>query len=55
MNIEIKQLNKQNTQELVQLPSNRTSLKGRWVYKIKTDKDNKIIKYKARWVVKGYN
>ena len=55
MNIEIKQLNKQNTWELVQLPSNRTSLKGRWVYKIKTDKDNKIIKYKARWVVKGYN
>ena len=24
------------------------------MYKIKTDQDNQIIKYKARWVVKGF-
>lgn len=26
----------------------------RWIFKIKQDEKGKIIKYKARWVVKGY-
>jgi hypothetical protein len=55
MQEEINQLTKQNTWDLVDLPNNRKALKGRWVYKIKTDQNNNIIKYKARWVVKGYN
>jgi hypothetical protein len=55
MEIEIEELNKQNTWDLITLPNNRTPLKGRWVYKIKTDLNNNIIKYKARWVVKGFN
>jgi hypothetical protein len=55
MELEIEELNKQNTWDLTILPNNRTALKGRWVYKIKTDLNNNIIKYKARWVVKGFN
>ena len=55
MEAEIAQLKLQNTQDLVDLPCNRKALKGRQVYKIKTDQFNKLIKYKARWVVKGYS
>jgi len=55
MDSKIESLTKQNTWTLTTLPSNRKALKGRWVYKIKTNKDNKIIKYKARWVVKGFS
>jgi hypothetical protein len=54
MGVEIDQLEKQKTWNIVDLPPNRKALKTRWVYKIKTDQDNQIIKYKARWVVKGF-
>ena len=46
MGIEMDQLKKQKTWDLVDLPPNRKALKIRWVYKIK---------YKARWVVKGFS
>lgn len=57
MDIEVKELENQNTYTILEKSSIQANniLKGRWVYKIKTDKDNNIIKYKARWVVKGYN
>jgi hypothetical protein len=55
MQKEINELNRQNTWNLATLPDNRTTLRGKWVYKIKTDINNNIIKYKARWVVKGFN
>ena len=55
MKREIDDLYAQNTWSLVYLPPNRKALKGRWVYKIKTDHNNNIITYKARWVVKGYS
>ena len=55
MQKEIDELNRQNTWNLANLPDNRTALRGKWVYKIKTDINNNIIKYKARWVVKGFN
>jgi hypothetical protein len=29
-------------------------LGGKWVFKVKKDQDGKIIKFKARYVVKGY-
>ena len=29
-------------------------LGGKWVFKLKWDQDGNIIKYKARYVVKGY-
>jgi hypothetical protein len=54
MGVEIDQLEKQKTWNIVDLLPNRKALKTRWVYKIKTDQDNQITKYKARWVVKGF-
>ena len=54
MNSEMNQLEALKTWVLVELPPNKTAIKGKWVYKIKTDKDGKIAKYKARWVVKGF-
>jgi hypothetical protein len=55
MGVEIDQLKKQKTWNIVDLPPNRKALRTRWVYKIKTDQNNEIIKYKARWVVKGFS
>ena len=55
MQAEINELEKQNTWTLLPLPHDKIPLKGRWIYKLKTDPEGKIIKFKARWVVKGYN
>jgi hypothetical protein len=55
MEAEVVELEAQKTWELVDLPNNREALGGRWVYKIKTNAQNEIIKYKARWVVQGFN
>ena len=48
---EIEELILQKTQTIQKLPKNRTALGGCWVYKIKTNNNNEIIKYKSRWVV----
>lgn len=55
MQAEVDELQNQNTWSLTELPHDKTPLKGRWVYKIKTDLNGNITKYKARWVVKGFN
>lgn len=55
MELEISELERQNTWNITDLPNNRTALKGKQVYKIKTNLEGHIIKYKARWVVKGFN
>jgi hypothetical protein len=55
MQAEINQLESQNVWNLVDRKPSYNILKGRWVYKIKTDENNNLVKYKARWVIKGYN
>lgn len=55
MQAEIDELESQNTWTRTTLPHDKIPLKGRWVYKIKSDLDGNIVKYKARWVVKGFN
>lgn len=55
MRKEIKELEKQDTQELVDLLKNRIALRGRQVYKKKKNNINNIIKYKSRQVVQGFN
>jgi Reverse transcriptase (RNA-dependent DNA polymerase) len=35
-------------------PSNRESLTGKWVFKIKRGAHGEILRYKARWVVRGF-
>ena len=54
MKLEIDELVNQNTWELVEIPPNSKVIRGRWVFKIKTDSNNQPIKYKARWVVRGF-
>ena len=48
MKVELAELEAQKTWDLVDLPEGRIALRGRWVYKIKTDSMNQIVKYKAR-------
>ena len=48
---EIDEINNQNTQSLIDLPKGRKALGGRQVYKLKTDSDNNIIRYKSRQVI----
>ena len=55
MQEEVNQLESQKTWDLVNFQPNLNILKGRWVYKIKIDKNNNLVKYKARQVVKGYS
>ena len=44
---------KKDTYELIELPKGRKTLKNKWVFKLKND-DEKLLKYKARLVVKGF-
>uniref|UniRef100_A0A2N9FPQ8 Reverse transcriptase Ty1/copia-type domain-containing protein n=1 Tax=Fagus sylvatica TaxID=28930 RepID=A0A2N9FPQ8_FAGSY len=41
-------------QELVELPKGKMALRNKWVFKLKKDGE-KLVKYKARLVVKGFN
>jgi len=42
------------TWTVVPRPPNRKVLGGRWVFKTKTGLDGKIVRHKARWVVRGF-
>jgi hypothetical protein len=53
MNRELKVLEENDTWKVVPKPQKARVLRGKWVYKIKRPAD-KPIRYKARWVVKGY-
>jgi ATP-binding cassette subfamily B (MDR/TAP) protein 1 len=53
MQEEMDSLQKNDTYELVKLPEGRKALKNKWVFKLKKDGD-KLVKYKARLVVKGF-
>ena len=55
MQEEVQELVDSNTWRLVNLPKGRIALGGRWVYKLKTDSNGNIVRYKARWVVQGFN
>lgn len=47
-------LNTNRVWDLVDLPTDRKALRGRWVYKIKRGGQGEILRYKARWVVRGF-
>ena len=53
MQEEMHSLLKNDTYELVELPKGRNALRNKWVFKLKKDSDGKLLKYKARLVVKG--
>ena len=46
-------LMKNDTSRLTELPKGRKALKNKWVFKLKNG-DEKLLKYKARLVVKGF-
>lgn len=54
MNVEMEALEKNNTWELVNLPSGKKPVGCRWVYSIKYNAAGEIERYKARLVAKGY-
>ena len=45
---------KNDTYKLTELPKGRKTLKNKWVFNIKNDNE-KLLKYKARLAVKGFN
>ena len=54
MQEEMNSLHKNKTYELVKLPKGKNALRNKWVFKLKKDSE-KLVKYKARLVVKGFS
>ncbi|CAI7739228.1 unnamed protein product [Closterium sp. NIES-54] len=57
MDRELKALEERNTWKVVpaSVARNKTILTGKWVFRIKTKADGTIDKFKARWVVRGFD
>ncbi|CAI7848217.1 unnamed protein product [Closterium sp. NIES-53] len=57
MDRELKALEEHNTWKVVpaSVARNKTILTGKWVFRIKTKADGTIEKFKARWVVRGFD
>lgn len=51
---EIDALSRNHTWDIVERPTNRAIVGGKWVFKIKHLADGRIDKYKARYVAKGF-
>ncbi|CAI7773182.1 unnamed protein product [Closterium sp. NIES-53] len=51
---ELKSIEENGTWELVELPEGRKAIMSKWLFKIKSDADGKIERYKSRLVAKGY-
>ncbi|CAI7818911.1 unnamed protein product [Closterium sp. NIES-54] len=57
MGRELKALEERNTWKIVPISvaRNKTILTGKWVFRVKTKADGTIEKFKARWVVHGFD
>ncbi|CAI7910235.1 unnamed protein product [Closterium sp. NIES-54] len=57
MDKELKALQERNTWKVVPIgvAQNKTILTGKWVFRVKTKADGTIDKFKARWVVRGFD
>ncbi|CAI7814528.1 unnamed protein product [Closterium sp. NIES-54] len=53
MESELKSIEENGTWELVELPEGRKAIASKWLFKIKSDADGKIERYKSRLVAKG--
>ncbi|CAI7819903.1 unnamed protein product [Closterium sp. NIES-54] len=54
MESELKSIEENGTWELVELPKGRKAITSKWLFKIKSDADGKMERYKSRLVAKGY-
>ena len=54
MENEMKSLRENDVWELVQLPSGRKPVGSKWVFKVKTDENGKVERYKTRLVAQGF-
>ncbi|CAI7746777.1 unnamed protein product [Closterium sp. NIES-54] len=54
MESELKSIEENGAWELVELPEGRKAITSKWLFKIKSDADGKIERYKSRLVAKGY-
>ncbi|CAI7769654.1 unnamed protein product [Closterium sp. NIES-54] len=54
MESELKSIEENDTWELVELPEGCKAIMSKWLFKIKSDADGKIERYKSRLVAKGY-
>ena len=54
MKEEFDALHKTGTWDLVDLPSRKSAINCKWVYKIKTRSNGTIDRYKARLVARGF-
>ncbi|CAI7871581.1 unnamed protein product [Closterium sp. NIES-54] len=54
MESELKSIEENGTWELVELPKGRKAITSKWLFKIKSNADGKIERYKSRIVAKGY-
>jgi len=55
MDQEIEAIEKNNTWDLIYLPSGAKKIGLKWVYKTKLNEKGKVEKHKARLVAKGYS
>ncbi|CAI7876561.1 unnamed protein product [Closterium sp. NIES-54] len=54
MECDLKSIEENGTWELVELPEGRKAITSKWLFKIKSDADSNIERYKSRLVAKGY-
>ncbi|CAI7776005.1 unnamed protein product [Closterium sp. NIES-54] len=54
MESELKSIEGNGTWELVELPEGRKAITSKWLFKIKSNADGKIERYKSRFLGKGY-
>ncbi|CAI7859690.1 unnamed protein product [Closterium sp. NIES-53] len=54
MESELKSIEENGMWELVELPEGRNAITSKWLFKIKSDTDGKIERYKSRLVAEGY-
>ena len=54
MKEELDALHKTGTWDFVDLPSGKSAIGCKWVYKIKTRLDDTVDRYKAHLIVKGF-
>ena len=55
MEKEMDSLKANDVWDLVELPSDRTTVGSKWVFKLKTDADGKVERHKARLVAQGFS